>query len=263
MGALGLGAFASLKLTVVLFALAIGLILIGTLAQDYKPLWDVLHSQFRTWFAWVEFRVFFPSSFFPELDKQKIHGGFYFPGGKTIGLLMLVNLFAAHSLRFKMQARGARLWSGLCVLIVGCVVTWAVIQSGFSKNEIHEAAVEWSTLWLVFKWCLAVLWGLLVYGTYYCFRKLPGRRIIERCLLAAASAVLSGVLGYIVVAGEAAQLEDPSMRILWQLAKGLFAGGVLWIGCWLVFKKRGGSRPAARRRGAVDGQRDHRGHDGR
>src|SRR5690606_31734779 len=34
--------------------------------------------------------------------------------------------------------------------------------------------------------------------------------------------------------------SESSMRILWQLIKGLLAGFVLGLGCWMVFKKRAG-----------------------
>src|SRR5579871_3946577 len=57
-----LGPLASLKLTVVLMALAIMIIFFGTLAQVYQDIWTVIGQYFRTAFAWVEFRIFFPRS---------------------------------------------------------------------------------------------------------------------------------------------------------------------------------------------------------
>ena len=54
---------ASLKLTVVLFALSIVLIFVGTLAQVDKDIWEVIGLYFRCWFAWVPFQVFVPPSF--------------------------------------------------------------------------------------------------------------------------------------------------------------------------------------------------------
>ena len=53
--------FASLKLTVVLFALSIFLILIGTLAQIDMGIWEVMADYFTSWVAIVPFQVFFPS----------------------------------------------------------------------------------------------------------------------------------------------------------------------------------------------------------
>src|SRR3954453_16434745 len=105
---------ASLKLTVALFALAIILVFTGTLAQARHDIWWVLHNYFRTPVAWIEFNVFFPPAWFSEYTSlMNLGGSFPFPGGFTIGALMAVNLLAAHGLRFKVQTRGARLWSGL------------------------------------------------------------------------------------------------------------------------------------------------------
>ena len=69
--------------TVVLFAMAIFLIFVGTLAQTSADVWVVVREYFRAWLAWVPFQVFFPKSFFPNLSA--VPGGFYFPGGFTIG----------------------------------------------------------------------------------------------------------------------------------------------------------------------------------
>ena len=65
---------ASLKLTVALLGAGLFLVFIGTLAQTRYDIWDVVHKYFRTPFSWVEFRVFFPESFFPELAKTNAAG---------------------------------------------------------------------------------------------------------------------------------------------------------------------------------------------
>ena len=57
----------SLKIAVVSFALAIVLILIGTLAQVNRDIWEVLEVYFKVWFAWVDVPIFFPRSWFPQL----------------------------------------------------------------------------------------------------------------------------------------------------------------------------------------------------
>ena len=62
-----LDTLASLRLTVLLFALAIVLIFAGTLAQVNKDIWEVMDLYFRAWFAWIPLQVFFPASFFPRL----------------------------------------------------------------------------------------------------------------------------------------------------------------------------------------------------
>src|SRR5437870_2918429 len=123
-----LAPLASLRLTVALFALAIFIVFAGTLAQTEKDIWVVVREFFRTPIAWIDFKVFFPKSFFPEM--QPIPGGFYFPGGWLIGLVMAVNLLAAHAVRFTMQSSGARLKAGLGVIGLGSLLTWLVIAGG-------------------------------------------------------------------------------------------------------------------------------------
>ena len=85
---------ASLRLTVVLFALSIVLVLAGTLAQVDHDIWYVVKGYFRTWLAWIDFQIFFPRAW-------DVPGGFYFPGGWLIGGALGLNLVAAHALRFK------------------------------------------------------------------------------------------------------------------------------------------------------------------
>ncbi len=58
----------SLRLTVGLFAMAILIVLAGTLAQVDKDIWEVTDDYFRTAFAWIDLRLFFPPSFFPGLS---------------------------------------------------------------------------------------------------------------------------------------------------------------------------------------------------
>ena len=77
-----LSPLASLRLTVALFAMAIFLIFVGTLAQVDKGMWEVMDDYFTAWFAWVEFQVFFPRPWFPNF--QDVPFSFLFPGGKLI-----------------------------------------------------------------------------------------------------------------------------------------------------------------------------------
>ena len=86
--------FASLRLTVALFGMGIFIVLVGTLAQVEKDMWDVINDYFRAKISWIEFKVLFPRSFFPRMPQ--IPGGFFFPGGWTIGFLLMLNLLAAH-----------------------------------------------------------------------------------------------------------------------------------------------------------------------
>ncbi|MDH3582969.1 MAG: hypothetical protein OER86_02000, partial [Phycisphaerae bacterium] len=146
---------ASLKLTVVLFALAVLLIFFGTLAQIENGLWYVLKEIFRAeyklewlwglpipWFAKIELRSL-------GFYRWDIPGHFYFPGGWMIGSVMLVNLLCAHALRFKIKARGTRLWWGLGVVTMGVVITGVVI-AGLLQAEVDATEAGsgfWRVLW--------------------------------------------------------------------------------------------------------------------
>ena len=96
-----------IALTVLLFVLAIYLVFVGTLAQVNQSMWTVLHGEFRCWWAKVpcEGYVNFLQTFSP-LDPN-LHSSLYhyFPGGYTLGWAMLVNLLAAHAMRFKLTWR--------------------------------------------------------------------------------------------------------------------------------------------------------------
>lgn len=261
---------ASLRLTVVLFALSIFLILAGTFAQVDKDIWEVIGQYFRCWFAWVPFVIFFPPSFVPEMpaDGGDISligratvwtmqglktlatncGGFYFPGGKLIGLLLAANLLSAHTVRFKAQAKGLRLLGGLGALAIGGVVTWFIISAaGDSKRFQTDPWVPYSVLWIGFQGFL----GLLVLGSLYIALKL-GMRLKETGwfrtpretfvfgLMTTVTIGLAVLTTWVVISGSAARPADASLRILWQLTQGTVASVALLIGCIIVFNKRSG-----------------------
>ncbi len=229
---------ASLKLTVALFAMAIFIIFAGTLAQVEKDIWEAIDGYFRTPIAWIEFQIFFPPSFFPS--KPQVPGGFYFPGGWMIGLFMVINLLAAHGLRFKVQAEGRRLATGLVLIAVGMLVTWLVIAGGSNPDGLQNAGwIEWSTLWGLFKIGLAALWFVTFYGWVKLSRQPDSERWLVH-LVGLVPALLGVLLGWMLYEGDAIRLNDSGMRILWQLIKGTAAGLVLLAGCTLVFRKRAG-----------------------
>ena len=182
----GLEPIASLRLTVVLFALSIFLILAGTFAQVDLDIWPVIGQYFRCWFAWIKFSIFFPPSFVPEMpaDQEEItfigrqcilmmqglkslaekSQGIWFPGGKLLGILLGANLLAAHVVRFKVQSSGTRLVAGLLVIAAGCGVTGFIIAAaGDSQNFQTDPWILYSTLWIGFQAML----GLLCLGALY------------------------------------------------------------------------------------------------
>jgi len=281
---------ASLHLTSVLFALAIFVILVGTLAQDKQGMWEVISAYFRAWISWIKVPVFFPSSWFPNMGERMMRflvasgtfgvgaaiaipciarmrrhvmwligglvvaalaistavqsvtmGGFLFPGGAVIGSALVVNLLAAHIVRFRIQATGIRLAIGLAVIAVGAAITWLVIAAGHNKEGLQAVPIfEWSTLWLLCKIALAFFWLAILAGFAVLLPK-ARTRTIEVVTLGTSALLLGGLLFWLWVGGDDAYLGDAGMRILWQLIQSTGAAAVLLAGCILVFKRRGGS----------------------
>ena len=226
---------ASLKITVTLFAMAIFIILAGTLAQEDKDIWDVVSQYFRTAFAWIEFEVFFPESFFPEMAD--VPGGFYFPGGWLIGALLTINLTAAHITRFRPQAHGAQLLAGYGVFALGWLAT-ALVVFGTTNSEGFEAVpwFNWDILWMATK----VVLGLVSVGWAWWASTFTADKWIERWCLRALSVVQGALTAWLFLGGQALQLDDSSMRILWQLIQGTLCGLILLVGTNMIYGKRGG-----------------------
>ncbi len=221
-----LAPLASLKVTVATFALAIFLIFAGTLAQVDQDIWVVMGQYFRTPIAKIPLQIFVPRSI-------PLSGWFYFPGGFTIGSVMLANLLAAHAMRFKPQARGLRLLVGGAVIAAGVAVTWGVIHSGSIEGVPLKS---WSTLWSYYN--LGVAAFAAAAGISAAGRDRSQR--IERWTLAGLAVVLALIAAGLYLAGDSARPSDASLRILWQLTKGWLAGLVLLAGCSLLFRKRAG-----------------------
>src|SRR6516165_9329102 len=114
-----LAVVSSLRLTVVLFAFAIVLVFCGTLAQVDADIWTVVEKYFRSAFVWVPLQLFFPRA-------VKVPGMFPFLGGWLIGGLLLVNLLAAHVVRFRLTWKRSGILlihSGLVIMMLGELVT--------------------------------------------------------------------------------------------------------------------------------------------
>ncbi|MEX0654273.1 MAG: cytochrome c biogenesis protein ResB [Phycisphaeraceae bacterium] len=136
-----LDALASLKLTVALFALSMCLIFAGTLAQVHGGIWDVMAGYFRTPIAWIELQLFVPK------QLATVPGVVPFPGGYLLGGLLIVNLLAAHAVRFKLSAKRAGiivLHLGVIVLLVGEFVTGLLADEGLMTIDegSHASFVE-------------------------------------------------------------------------------------------------------------------------
>jgi len=111
----------SLRLTIALLALSIVLIFWATLDQVHLGVWGVQQKFFHSFVVFAGF------------------GGIrvpVFPGGYTIGGLLLVNLVAAHAYRFRPGWRKAGIWithGGLVLLLVGQLVS-GLVQRDFQMT---------------------------------------------------------------------------------------------------------------------------------
>src|SRR5712692_7749621 len=119
---------ASLRLTAVMFVLAIALVFLGTLAQVDEGIWTVLSRYFRTGIAWIPFQalVRFGQVFLGVSPEAQVSGSFPFPGGWLIGGVLLVNLLAAHTVRFKLTWKRSGILiihTGIVLMILGELVT--------------------------------------------------------------------------------------------------------------------------------------------
>ena len=128
---------ASLRLSVVIFALSLFLIFAGTLAQVREGVWTVVDEYFRSVIVVIDFQLFVPETL------GKVGGGFVFPGGLTLGVAMLINLIAAHVVRFrfKINRTGIILTHlGVILLLVGEFVTGFAAQEGNMTIREGESA---------------------------------------------------------------------------------------------------------------------------
>jgi len=134
---------ASLRVTVVLFVLAFILVFFGTWAQVDAGIWTVVKQYFRWWFVWIPMKILL----FRTIDIPENYG-IPFPGGWTLGALLLTNLLAAHATRFKLTWKRSGimiLHSGLIVMMLGEFFTGVfaiegrmTIVEGFASNFVES-----------------------------------------------------------------------------------------------------------------------------
>jgi hypothetical protein len=123
----GLTILASLRLTVVLLGMSIFLVFVGTLAQIDGGIWTIVSKYFRSWFVLIPVQLFWQlGEVFLGLDHRLIPGVIPFPGGWTLGALLMANLVAAHAVRFRLKWKRAGvlvLHTGLIILMLGELIT--------------------------------------------------------------------------------------------------------------------------------------------
>jgi ABC-type transport system involved in cytochrome c biogenesis permease subunit len=126
----------SLRLTVVLLALAMLLVYAGTWAQVTTSNWEVQQQYFYS--SWVRVPL---STFFTRIADggKSIPGVIYLPGGYTLGLALLINLIAAHALRFKTTWKDLWLIPGV---ILFALVYYLTRNAGGTTSAVVLALVS-------------------------------------------------------------------------------------------------------------------------
>lgn len=237
---------ASQKIAVAAFAYGIFVILVGTLAQVDKDIWQVVPEYFRAVIMRVDINLFFPPAFFPEWKRLEVPP-IPMPGGMVVGVTMILNMMFAHA-RWVLQLKTK--WSqaigGLGLIAFGWLVTLLVIINGHNGGGFQaKPPFTWGQFWAGLQLSLIAIWVTSVF-CYFWFAVQPIFRVPKVTTLRAVLGALFGVGLAALSAGVwylLFMMEEPGgegLRIVWQLMKGTGAGLILLPGCWLLFQKRGG-----------------------
>ncbi|MEM9346874.1 MAG: cytochrome c biogenesis protein ResB [Planctomycetota bacterium] len=145
---------ASLRLTVTLLALSMYLIFVGTLAQVENGIWWVVEHYFREGtygIVWVDFDVFRSLVYPGSAGNVSIFGieSHPFPSGFVIIALLLVNLLAAHAVRYKMTGKGAALGAGFGLVFVGSAITAYTVLEPKTSAAIQQDVMLMMLIWTV------------------------------------------------------------------------------------------------------------------
>ncbi len=119
---------ASLRLTVTLLGMSIFLVFVGTLAQIDGGIWTIVSQYFRSWFVLVPLKLFsqLGQIFLGLPETWNLPGYLPFPGGWTLGAMLMLNLVSAHAVRFRMTWKRSGvmiLHAGLIILMLGEFIT--------------------------------------------------------------------------------------------------------------------------------------------
>ncbi len=226
----------SLKITVAMFLLGILILFFGTLAQDENNLAEVKRLYFNSWIAVIPIDVLFPITIFPHTDPYP--GKFPMPGGALIGLIMMINLVTAKMTRFAVSAKGKKLYLGSAITAAGAVIVTLVIIAGHAAEGLQgEPPISYDSLWSVLKFGIILLTGAMIWFAIV-KQNLP---TLARVAIWSGASLLSLTSVLLVMGGESTRLDDPGLRIVWQLVQASVASSVLLVGLWVVFGPRGGN----------------------
>ena len=130
---------ASLRLTVALLAMSMVLIFAATWAQVDQGIWKVVQDYFRKTYVWIELQNFLPGGW-------QVSAGIPWPGGVLIGILLVINLLAAHSVRFSLTWKRSgilMIHAAVLLFLVGEAVTGWLADESQMPIYVGET-IEWS-----------------------------------------------------------------------------------------------------------------------
>lgn len=137
-----LRSIASLRLTVPLLAAAMLLVYFGTIAQSEQDILAVQRDYFRCFVIWSSGMTLFPGY------RIKFPVQIPVPGGYVIGGLMLINLLAAHAVRFKLSWKRVGIIAihlGIILILLGELFTgmFAVeMQMAIQEGQTNSVAQD-------------------------------------------------------------------------------------------------------------------------
>lgn len=236
-----LAPLASLRLTVVLLAVSVFAIFIITLQQATHDMWEIKSQHYSSLLVTVPFDEVLVERWFP--DMPSVPGAFVMPSGLTLIVLMLMNLSAAHLLRFRLQASGLKLVIGAIVAMVGALFTWAIVFNTTTETLLNnKPPIPYDVMWMILQGIIGLLLGACVIGFFVVGKKdsEAGGGRIEKVIMASLAVMMAVVLVAVVLLGRDTFVNREGMRIVWQLTQATAAGLVCLVASIMLFRRKGG-----------------------
>lgn len=236
-----LAPLASLRLTVVLLAVSVFAIFIITLQQATHDMWEIKSQHYSSLLVTVPFDEIFVERWFP--NTPPVPGAFVMPSGLTLIVLLLMNLSAAHMLRFRLQASGLKLVAGAIVALLGALFTWAIVFNTTTETLLNnKPPIPYDVMWMILQGIIGLLFGACVIGFFVVGKKDPdaGGGRIEKVIMASLALIMATVLVAVILLGRDTFVNREGMRIVWQLTQATAAGLVCLVASIMLFRRKGG-----------------------